>query len=289
MLLLAHAAEINLSLSFVLGALHALEPGHGKTAMLVYLSSGPRRYLHAFVMAFMTALSHSLSLVVIAAVVHATHHLVTGDHEHDHPVSEWLGTISGLLILVVGAGMMFRAARGKGAGCCDHSHADHDHAKETTNTTSHNHEPNDQVHSLDAAWRASTANVDAKKLLEAHQPVDQHVESHSCCSHHAKLATKRSGGFGTSALLGLAVGLLPCPSALAAFLTGLASGKPQAAYLVIFLFALGIMFSLTLVGWALQFLGRRTSFPSQMIGKRPWTLIPPALIICIGLYYTFSH
>lgn len=47
-----HTHELTLGLAFFLGALHALEPGHGKTAMLVYLSGERRGYWHPLVMGF---------------------------------------------------------------------------------------------------------------------------------------------------------------------------------------------------------------------------------------------
>lgn len=71
------AVEWTLGLAFLLGLLHALEPGHGKTALWVYLSSGGRRPWHPLVMGASTAFSHSISLLVIALTVHAAHHGIT--------------------------------------------------------------------------------------------------------------------------------------------------------------------------------------------------------------------
>jgi len=68
-----HTHELTLSLAFGLGALHALKPGHGKTAMLLYLAGERRSLLHPLVMGLSSALSHSLSLIRIAAMVHMTH------------------------------------------------------------------------------------------------------------------------------------------------------------------------------------------------------------------------
>ena len=77
-----HSHELTLGLAFGLGALHAIEPGHGKTAMLLYLSGERKSFLHPLVMGLSSALTHSLSLILIASIVHLTHHLVTGDHHH---------------------------------------------------------------------------------------------------------------------------------------------------------------------------------------------------------------
>ena len=77
-----HSHELTLGFAFGLGAIHALEPGHGKTAMLLYLAGERKSFLHPMVMGLSSALSHSISLIAIAAMVHLTHHLVTGDHHH---------------------------------------------------------------------------------------------------------------------------------------------------------------------------------------------------------------
>ena len=44
-----HTHDLTLGLAFGLGALHALEPGHGKTAMLVYFAGERKSLLHPLV------------------------------------------------------------------------------------------------------------------------------------------------------------------------------------------------------------------------------------------------
>lgn len=78
-----HTHELTLGLAFFLGAIHALEPGHGKTAMLVYLSGQRRGFWHPIVMGLSSALAHSTSLLIIAFIVHLTQHALTGDHHHE--------------------------------------------------------------------------------------------------------------------------------------------------------------------------------------------------------------
>ena len=98
--------------AFGLGALHALEPGHGKTAMLVYLAGERKSFLHPLVMGLASALSHSVSLMAIAAIVHFAHHLVTGDHHHENAsVTLAMRWISAALVIGVGLWMAWRAWR----------------------------------------------------------------------------------------------------------------------------------------------------------------------------------
>ncbi len=67
-----HSHELTLGLAYFLGALHALEPGHGKTAMLVYLSGERRSYWHPVIMGLSSGIAHSISLIAIALAVHLT-------------------------------------------------------------------------------------------------------------------------------------------------------------------------------------------------------------------------
>jgi ABC-type nickel/cobalt efflux system permease component RcnA len=228
-----HSHELTLGLAFGLGALHALEPGHGKTAMLLYLAGERRGLLHPLVMGLSSAFSHSLSLIGIAAMVHVTHHLVTGDHHHaDAGVTDVMRWLSAGLVLIVGLWMTWSAWRTKPAKCCCSSH------------------------------------------------------KHSCDSHKDSskpISSKTS--YSMSALLGAAFGLMPCPSAMAAYFTGLSSGSPFTAYIVIGLFAAGIATSLTIVGMIVQVFGSRLMNAQSWFSRLPWNYIRAGLITAIGLFY----
>ena len=215
-----------------MGALHALEPGHGKTAMLLYLAGERRSYLHPLVMGLSSALSHSLSLIGIAAIVHLTHHLVTGDHHHaDEGVTDVMRWVSAGLVLIVGLWMCWSAWRSKPAQC---SCSQHKH--ECDNTSEAQRKPAKTSYSM-------------------------------------------------SALLGAAFGLMPCPSAMAAYFSGLSSGSPVTAYTVIGLFAAGIATSLALVGMVVQLFGNRFTNTSSRLSSLPWNYIRAGLITLIGVVY----
>ena len=226
-----HTHELTLGLAFFLGAIHALEPGHGKTAMLVYLSGERRGFWHPVVMGLSSALAHSVSLLAIAFIVHLTQHAITGDHHHENEqivsVMQWL---SGLLVLTVGIWMLISASRAKEKTCgCAH-HRD--------------------------------------------QKCDSETPS-----------KKRS--YSMSALLGVAFGLLPCPSALAAYFTGIATGMPIAAYAVIALFAAGIASSLTVVGLLVQRFGERLFKHEGWLARLPWAHLRAFVILAVGVAYTY--
>ncbi|QDV65164.1 HoxN/HupN/NixA family nickel/cobalt transporter [Crateriforma conspicua] len=226
-----HAHQFTLGLAFGLGALHALEPGHGKTAMLVYLSGERRSWLHPLVMGLSSAAAHSLSMMGIAAAVHLSHHLVTGDHHHDDvAVTSAMQWISAGLVLCVGLWMLAVAFRGKPSKC-------------------------------------------------------------GCGGHHDEACDTKKGfgsrtSYSMSALLGVAFGLLPCPSAMAAYFTSMSTGTPVAAYAVIGLFAAGIACSITFFGIIVQVFGTRLFSAESNLSRLPWSYIRAGLILCIGVFYT---
>lgn len=243
-----HAHELTIGLSFILGALHALEPGHGKTAMIVYLLGGKRSLWHPLVMGVTTAVSHSASLIGIAFLVHLTHHLVTHDHHHEADVSAILQWVSATLLVAIGTYLIVQTIRGKKQRCC---HQDHPHVHECSNNAQVNHQPPIQLHQLGISRK---------------EP-------------------RRIGSLKMTALLGLAVGLLPCPSAMAAYFASLSSGSPTTAYMIIALFGAGIACSLTVVGLLLQCFGDRLGARLHTTSRIPWGKIRALLILGIGLVY----
>ena len=228
----SHTHDLTLGLAFFLGALHALEPGHGKTAMLVYLADGRRNFWHPLVMGLSSAVAHSVSLIGIALAVHLTHHVVTGDHQHDDAgVTVGLQWISAALVLCVGLWMLISAIRARPAKCgCQH----------------HRHDC-DQPKSVEPAARKPSYSM--------------------------------------SAMLGVAFGLLPCPSAMAAYFTSMSTGSPVAAYAVIGLFAAGIASSLTLVGIFVQRFGGKLLNSHSRLASLPWPYLRAGLILSIGFVY----
>jgi len=230
-----HAHQLTLGLAFGLGALHALEPGHGKTAMLVYLSGERKSLLHPLVMGLSSAFAHSVSLIGIAASVHLTHHMITGDHRHDDQlVTRSMQWISAALVMAVGCWMAV------------------------------------------AAWRSRPGRCGCGSV------------AHHCGDESGVGQSTAKTSYSMSAALGVAFGLLPCPSAMAAYFTSMSAGSPIAAYGVIGLFAAGIASSLTLVGMLIQVFGGRLSKSESWLSRLPWQPLRAGLILSIGIFYTWQ-
>ena len=106
-----------------LGAVHALEPGHGKTVVAAYLVGSRGTAWHALVLGLVVTASHTAGVYLLGAVtLYASRYIVP---ERLYP---WLGVASGLT--VAGLGIVLFQRRYRGASrrhSHDHAHDDHHH------------------------------------------------------------------------------------------------------------------------------------------------------------------
>jgi ABC-type nickel/cobalt efflux system permease component RcnA len=127
----------------VLGAAHAVAPGHGKTVMAAYLISQRGRRRQALGMAATVAITHTLGVLVLAVAI-ATSLQVA-------PVAMygWLRLASGALLACLGVVLLRRAVRGGAALVRAHDHGHHHHDGEGRH---HDHD-----HGPTTALRSRTA------------------------------------------------------------------------------------------------------------------------------------
>jgi len=86
-----------------LGALHALEPGHGKTLVAAYLVGSRGTAWHAVSLGLIVTLAHTAGVYAIGAVtLYAARYILP---EKLYP---WLGMVSGLMILGLGMLLLMR-------------------------------------------------------------------------------------------------------------------------------------------------------------------------------------
>jgi nickel/cobalt transporter (NicO) family protein len=97
-----------------LGALHALEPGHGKTIVAAYLVGSRGTARHAFLLGLIVTASHTAGVFALGAItLYASRYIVP---EQLYP---WLGVFSGLTIAGLGGYMFLRRWSGLDV---DHAH-----------------------------------------------------------------------------------------------------------------------------------------------------------------------
>jgi ABC-type nickel/cobalt efflux system permease component RcnA len=90
-----------------LGALHALEPGHGKTIVAAYLVGSRGRTRHAVGLGLLVTASHTAGVYMLGAVV-----LYASKYVIPERIYPWLSIFSGLVIAVLAAYLLLRAWTG---------------------------------------------------------------------------------------------------------------------------------------------------------------------------------
>ena len=118
---LTPAAAIGaLLLALLLGAGHAVSPGHGKTLIAAYLIGSRGSVRHAATLGLTVAITHTAGVFLLGAVT-----LLIGQFFVPERVIEWLSIASGVLVALLGAGLVIRAIRGAGrARAHRHPHPD---------------------------------------------------------------------------------------------------------------------------------------------------------------------
>jgi len=118
-----------LAAAFLLGAGHALTPGHGKTVMGAYLVGSRGTALHAIALGLAVTVSHTLGIVVLAALILQARDLAPELFNTVAPV------VSGVAVIAIGAWLLLgqlrlylgrlraRAVDGEHGHGSDHAHA----------------------------------------------------------------------------------------------------------------------------------------------------------------------
>jgi ABC-type nickel/cobalt efflux system permease component RcnA len=235
-----------------LGALHALEPGHGKTIVAAYLVGSKGTAYHAFLLGLIVTASHTAGVYALGAVtLYASRYIVP---EQLYP---WLGAISGMLIAALGSYLFLHRYSSHAIG---HSHRLDGHNHHHGPTHSHTH---------------------ADGYVHSH---DGHEHSHAYGHHHHH---EISGDVSYRQLLALGItgGIVPCPAALVVLLSAVALNRVGFGLFLIVAFSFGLAAVLIAVGmlmvYARQFM---TKFRSEGPLITHWLpLTSAAVITFLGL------
>ncbi|MFD6492066.1 nickel transporter [Streptomyces sp. NPDC060188] len=278
-----------LLLAFVLGASHAVLPGHGKTIMASYLAGrrGTRR--DAVTVGATVTLTHTAGVLVLGLALPAATHLA------GETVLNGLGAASGLIVTGIGLWLLTSALRNKtshghhhhhGAAHGHHHHGDantdhhhshshshshhgHGHGHGDDGSDGHDHGPHD--HGRSAHTHGPGARLPWLPRRRAPQPTGAGAalgagagvatlaapaKTPSTAAAHHPAAPRRTGRGGLIGM-GIAGGLVPSPSALVVLLGAVALGRTAFGVLLVFAYGLGMAATLTLVGLLLVRLRER--------------------------------
>jgi len=250
--------------AIALGALHSMEPGHGKGVMTAYLISSRARLRDAVLLGFTNALSHTFSILMLAIIATTALQYMMPQH-----IEAWLGLISGAVIMVIGMRMVYqrlyppvvslggiRQREGAHTYVCSHGHVHHIH--DESGHHDHHHHDIDHVH------------VHGEEL-----PVLQ-MEN--------QLRSKRR-----LLSIGVLTGLIPCPSALVMLLAAISAGQISFGISLVIAFSIGGAVALSLIGILILKAENKVRYLERRRFTDMMASASAMLIVVIGFLVTYEN
>ena len=129
-----YALSLSTGMALAFGALHVLEPGHGKTALVAYMLSKKRAWRDGVIISLSSAATHTFTIFMIALAAHVFMYHSSLEDQIQH-IGRMLNYVSGLLIICIGVWfVILRSKRKSSHGSCGCSHHKHS-SQDVTNTT----------------------------------------------------------------------------------------------------------------------------------------------------------
>jgi nickel/cobalt exporter len=253
-------AWLLLPVAIVLGALHALEPGHAKSMMAAFIIAIHGTVGQAVLLALSATVGHTI--VVWALAILAWQMQDTALLEKAEP---WLLLVGGLLIVTLALRILSRLGPLAGHSH-DHSHPQgHHHAH--ADGHDHHHEP---------------------ERGHAHKDMDE--DTHAA-AHAAELKRQLSKGPVSNAdvaWFGFSGGLMPCPAAFAVLLACFHQKAYALGVVLVAAFSVGLALTLVAVGvlaaWGAKALAARQTGLDRFSRWAPYA--SAGIVLVIGLVVT---
>ncbi len=251
--------------AIILGALHAFEPGHGKTLIAAYMIGTKGRAVDGILLGLIVTFTHTFSVIILGITAKLLAHSYSGIQLH-----AWLGLGSSTIILIVGIWLLQqRLSRNS-----SHNHihlfgSDHDHHDHVHPHHSHEHSPE---HSHTQA---------------SHEHSHQHPHHHD--QQGAAVTPAERYNKWNLLLLGISGGLIPCPAAIATLLAAIGAGKIAKGLTVTLFFSLGLGLVMMTIGLILSQASRLTEKigGNQELSRR-LGIFSALIIISLGGYTMFN-
>ncbi|MEU4151907.1 sulfite exporter TauE/SafE family protein [Streptomyces sp. NPDC026659] len=304
-------AALALLVAVVLGAMHALAPGHGKTMMAAAAAArgGRARMRDVLPLAASVTVTHTLGVVGLGI-------LVTAGSAAAPSVIAWLGVASGALVLVAGVTLVRKAWRGRELAGHGHGHEHahgHDHGHDHDHEHDHEH-PHPHTHQHAASRPLALVGAGHEHARGEHHVHDHHVggthahdhphphpDAHHTDTPHTLVHTHNGHTHSHptaptlrgTILLGFAGGLVPSPSAVVVLVGAAALGHAWFGLLLVVAYGVGLALTLTAAGFAVVRLGsrvnrlldrhpRRTAHPLTALARRSLPLASALTVVALG-------
>jgi nickel/cobalt exporter len=293
-----------LPLALLLGALHALEPGHSKSMMTAFIVAVNGTTRQAVLLGLAATVGHTIVVWVLALIAWRI-----GDSGVLEKAEPWLLLIGGALLVLLSWSIIARLAPAmrqyaSGSGghghAHGHSHGTHDHSHSHGHGDGghgHSHGAHSHGHAHDHGLRpaAHTHGADrphahshdgAHAHHHAHPPMDD--DAHAAY-HAAEVQNRFAGRSGVTdrevAWFGFTGGLLPCPAAFAVLLACLHQKAYGLGVVMVAAFSIGLAAMLVAIGvaaaWGTGALTSRVSGFSRFASWAPY--VSAAIVLVIGL------
>jgi ABC-type nickel/cobalt efflux system permease component RcnA len=232
-----------------LGALHALEPGHGKTIVAAYLVGSRGTAKHAVLLGLVVTAAHTAGVYLLGIVtLYASRYVVP---EQLYP---WLGAISGLSVAGLGIFIFLRHRSGE--------------------TGEHSHAAGEQhSHWFLSMFRGSAQKNTNGPGIDATTPQDK----------------EKALSLRELCLLGVTGGIVPCPAALVVLLSAFSLHRIGFGLFLISAFSLGLAAVLVIVGLTMVYAKQAIAskvFASKLGSYLP--ILSSAFMVLIGMGITLS-
>lgn len=235
----------------LLGALHALEPGHSKSLMAAFIVAIRGTAQQAVLLGISAAIGHTIIVWGLALLG-----MYLGDKLIVEKAEPWLILMTGILIVLLAArllGLIRAQAAAHHHHCHDHDHPhDHDHDYSHCNTADH-----DAAHAQDIEKKfAGRSNISSREI----------------------------------AWFGFTGGLMPCPAAIAVLLICLQLKQFTLGIAMVAAFSVGLAITLISVGvvaaWGTQHAAKSFNGPVFEKWAERLPYISGGLVMLLGLFIT---
>ncbi len=318
-------AIIALVVSFVLGGLHALTPGHGKAIVAAYLVGSKGRVIDAIFLGIVVTVTHTFSVIALGVVILVAQGFAPED------IVPWLSLFSGVLIVGIGAWLLARNMKQYYSGSVhsqahghphDHSHGhdhdhghphghddehghdddlshDHDHDHPHTDDHDHGHD-HSHDHSHDDDHDHDHPHTDDHDHGHDHSHDHSHDDDHGHSHDHAlthshggrthshALPSERTGFWGLLSL-GISGGIVPCVDALIGLLFAISLNKLVWGLIILCAFSFGLAAVLVAIG-ILMVMAKPVieRFTGEGIWLQRLPMISAAVVILLGAILVFK-
>ncbi|MET9294268.1 nickel transporter [Streptomyces sp. NPDC003077] len=263
-----------LALAAVLGAAHALAPGHGKTVMAAYAAGGgPGSFRSLLRIGATVTVTHTAGVLVLGAVVAA------GSQAAPLAIP-WLTALSGLLVAVAGVALLRRALVHRAGHGHGHGHT-HGHGSGAGHSHHHEgdagHPVGDAGHHVGDAGHShsdSHSHSHTSVLVRNAAPAVREGDSEDNGADEAPPKRRRRPALAPARprmrdtlLLGFAGGMVPSPSAVLVLVGSSALGQLWFGVLLVLAYGAGLAFTLVVVAVLLVRVGARLG--QRLMGAAP--------------------